>query len=135
VNNIRSIADSLGIIVSTACALHCLLLPVMLVTSATLPAAFLEDESFHQLILWVILPAALAAFGLGCWRHKDLRVLIIASLGIIGICAASILHDLLGESLERVVTLFSTVLLITAHIRNYRLCRSAACNCEQSMGC
>ena len=32
-------------------------------------------------MLWLILPAAIVAFGIGCWRHKDRWVL---ALGIIG---------------------------------------------------
>ena len=121
-------ADKLGVFASTTCALHCLLVPALLVGGTTLPTAFLEDEFFHSAILFLVLPSAIVAFGLGCWRHKDPWVLGLGCIGLMGIFAAALLHDALGENGERFVTLASAMLLISAHIRNYRLCRSTDCD-------
>jgi hypothetical protein len=130
VNNFSYVADRLGIFASITCALHCLLFPVLLVAGWTLPAAFLDDALFHQLILLVALPSALVAFGLGCSRHKDLRVIGLGVLGFLGLTAAAVLHDALGENGERFLTFGSTILLVSAHIRNYRLCRAVGCDDE-----
>ena len=125
---ISTVADWLGIAASTACGVHCILVPVLLVTGTVLPVAFLGEEVFHVAMLWVILPAAIVAFGIGCWRHKDQWVLALGIVGMTGmVLAVSVLHDLIGETGEIVVTLFSAAALIAAHFRNYRLCRSADC--------
>ena len=122
---IRTIADWLGIAASAACAVHCILIPTLLVTGTVLPATLLEDESFHLAMLGLILPAAIVAFGIGCWRHKDRWVLTLGMIGLTGIVmSATLLHDLTGESGERVGTLLSAAILILAHWRNFRLCRS-----------
>ena len=126
--NVSLVADRFGIVASTACALHCVLLPVLLVAGTAIPAVFLDEKIFHQAILLLVLPAALVAFGLGCRRHKDPRVMLIGGFGLLGIVSAAFLHDLFGENGERTLTFFATTFLIAAHVRNYRLCRSA--NCE-----
>ena len=129
-NSLSSIADRLGIFASMTCALHCLLFPVLLVAGSALPAVLLDEEFFHQLIIFILLPAALVAFGMGCSRHKDLRVVALGSLGLLGIIGAIFLHDVLGENGERILTIVSSALLIIAHLRNYRLCREVSCDDE-----
>jgi Mn2+/Fe2+ NRAMP family transporter len=122
---ISSVADGLGIAASVACALHCLLVPLWLLTGAALPVSMFTDESFHMVMVLMILPVAIVAFGMGCRRHKDKWVLGLGLVGVAGLLlAAFVLHDLLGESGERFVTLLSATLLIAAHYRNFTLCRS-----------
>ena len=125
---VRTIADWLGIAASMACAVHCVLVPTLLVTGTILPASMLANESFHLAMIGLILPAALIAFGIGCWRHKDRWVLALGVIGLTGIVmSATVLHDLTGEAGERIGTLISAAILILAHWRNYQLCRSADC--------
>lgn len=124
---VRPIADTFGLVGSAACALHCVLVPVLLIAGSTLPS-FLAGEGFHHAALWIILPSAILAFSLGCWRHKDRWVLLLGISGLVGLIAAvTVLHDIAGETGERVVTLIAAALLITAHIRNFRLCRRMDC--------
>ncbi|MEL7447648.1 MAG: MerC domain-containing protein [Pseudomonadota bacterium] len=124
----RTVADWLGMAASTACVVHCLLLPALMVTGAMLPAAFHSDEHFHHIMLWIVVPTALVAFGIGWWRHRDLRVLALGCIGLAGIVmAGTMLHDALGENGERVVTLLSASLLIAAHYRNFSICRTSDC--------
>ena len=126
--DIRSIADGLGVMGATACALHCIALPTLLVLGATVPAFLPGDESFHQSMLWLVVPSAVIAFSLGCRRHKDRWVLLLGALGAVGlVLSGTVLHDLIGEAGERVVTLVSAGLLTAAHVRNFRLCRSDSC--------
>ena len=114
---------------SAACAVHCIIGPTLLVVGATIPVSFLTDESFHKAVLWLILPAAVFAFSLGCRRHKDRLVLLLGTVGLLGIVLAGVvLHDLVGESGARAVTLLSAALLVTAHVRNFRLCRADQCD-------
>ncbi len=128
---VRATADWFGIVASAACAIHCIVLPALLVTGTVLPASLLGDESFHAAMLWVILPAAILAFGIGCRRHKDLWVLALGAIGLTGmVLAVAIVHDIAGEFGERIVTLVSAAVLITAHYRNFQLCRSSGCDHE-----
>ncbi len=127
--NFRSLADGVGLLSTSLCALHCLTVPILLVAGTTLPISFFTDESFHKLMLGISLPAGAVAFAIGCWHHKDRWVLTLGTLGLIGLAAAAfLLHDITGPVGEIVVTVGSAVLLIAAHIRNYRLCQSDKCD-------
>lgn len=124
---IRSLADRLGIAAAAACALHCVALPVLLLVGASVPA-FL-GESFHRAMLLLIVPSALVAFTLGCWRHRDRYVVLLGVVGVIGIVISGLfLHDILGETGEKVATLISAAVLIAGHVRNFRLCRADTCD-------
>ena len=130
---VRSFADGIGILGSAACALHCVAAPVLLVAGTTLPAALVADETFHQKLLWTILPASIVAFGLGCWQHKDRWVLALGVLGLLGLSAAvAVPHELIGESGERLATVGSAGILTAAHLRNFRRCRADGCDHEEA---
>ena len=124
----RAIADWFGIAASTVCAVHCVIVPTLLITGTVLPASILTDEAFHLAMLWVILPAAIVAFGIGCWRHRDRWVFSLGMIGLTGmVLAVSVVHDVAGELGERIVTVLAAGVLVAAHYRNYRICRSADC--------
>ena len=126
--NFRTLADGVGLVSTSLCALHCLLVPILLVAGTTLPISFFTDESFHAMMLGISLPAGAIAFGIGCWHHKDRWVLILGAVGLAGLAiAAFLLHDITGPTGEVIVTVASAALLITAHIRNYRICRRIEC--------
>lgn len=123
--NLRTLADASGALVSLACAVHCLLVPVLLVTGTVVPLGFFVDESFHLAMLWFVLPAGITAFALGCRKHKDRLVLGLGVAGLVLIlAAATVLHPMIGEAGERGLTVTAGAMLITAHVRNFRLCRS-----------
>ena len=126
--DVRTVADGVGMLGASVCAVHCIAIPTGLVIGAAIPTVFLEDESFHRMMLWFLVPAALLAFSLGCWRHRDRWVLLFGALGLTGIVLSGmVLHDLTGETGERLATLGSAAMLVVAHVRNYMLCRSRAC--------
>ena len=127
-SKLRPIADVLGLSGSALCAIHCLLVPLLIITSTTLPVSFLTDESFHRAMLWIVIPSGILAFSLGCWRHRDRFVFLLGFLGVAGLfLSAFVAHDFLGETGERVGTVVSAMAMIFAHIRNWRLCRTGAC--------
>ncbi len=127
-SKMRSIADVLGLSGSAMCAIHCLLVPLLLISSTTVPVSFFTDESFHRAMLWLVLPSGILAFVLGCRRHRDRLVLILGLVGILGLFLSAFwMHEILGEVGERAGTVLSAIAIIIAHIRNWRLCRASNC--------
>jgi hypothetical protein len=116
---VRVFADAIGALGSATCAIHCLGVPLLLLTGAVAPVGFLSDESFHRAMLWIVLPAGAVAFSLGCWHHKDRVTLLLGATGLLGLAlAATALHD-------------ASAALIGAHLRNFRLCRTEGCRHER----
>lgn len=106
--NFLTLADGAGLLGAAVCALHCVAGPVLLVAGTTLPASFVTDEAFHELLLWAVLPAGALALGLGCWQHKHVWVLLLGILVLVGLSfSAATTHLVLGEAGERLLTLAS----------------------------
>jgi hypothetical protein len=129
VSNIQQLADLFAVSSSGLCALHCLATPILLILLPVLSASMLADEAFHMAILWFILPTSIIALGLGCSRHKDLRVALLCTCGLATILLAAWFgHKLVGEVGEKALTAGGSLLLIAGHVRNFTLCRGAACD-------
>ena len=121
--------DRLAIAGSTLCAVHCIVMPIFLTVFPSSLSIFFQDERFHKLMVWFVIPSSLIAVFLGCREHKDYKVLIGASLGLAIIVFTALFgHDFLGEQGEKVATVFGAVFLAVSHIRNYKLCRKNCCS-------
>lgn len=123
--------DTAAVLLSGACILHCLALPIAIGVLPALHIGFLEEPIFHILMILFVLPVSLLALTLGCRRHKDRRTLIQGGLGLLLLTVSALWgHDLAGETGERILTSIGGLVLATAHIRNYRCCRAANCSHE-----
>ena len=116
--------DRVAIGLSGLCAVHCAVTPIAVVLFPVLSACAGSDWMFHALLLTLVLPSSLIALGLGCRRHRDVRVLV---LGLAGLGLLVFTVGLGHEAWERPLTLTATALMVVAHLRNYRLCRFDDC--------
>lgn len=130
-NATRPWADRAAMGLSGLCAVHCLLLPLAISLMPALAGLGLDDEAFHLWMVLVVLPISIYALFSGCRKHKNASVLALGFTGLgLLITALALGHDALGETGERAATLLGALLVAGAHIKNYRLCRSAAeCDC------
>ena len=120
--------DRLAISASALCAVHCIATPLLLIIFPSLLALPVGDHFYHMLMVWFVIPTSSIAVLMGCTRHKDPMVLVLAFFGIVSLAVSAIYgHDLVGEAGEKLATLTATALLIAAHWRNYSLCRSDSC--------
>ncbi len=127
----RGYLDTVAVVFSAVCMLHCLALPIIFTILPIVNVALLDEQSFHLLMLVFILPVSLIALSIGCRQHKDPLTL---TLGIIGLGALTFTavfgHDLFGLSGERLATSAGSLVLALAHIQNYRCCRKNDCQHE-----
>ena len=130
----QKIIDNLGITISSICAIHCVLLPLIFIIA---PYSFLASHAFHEALIYFILPCGVIAFYLGCRKHKDFRVAILGSLGLLSLLAALLLHDLHNEHQTNegmytvLITILGSVLLVISHLRNRKLCLAEDYNCHK----
>ena len=123
--------DRAAIGLSLVCVIHCLLTPVAIAMIPALGATFLEDETFHYAVLFLVLPTSLFALTLGCRKHGHFKVLMTGLLGLFVLFLVPILgEEATGELGERVLTVVGAAIIAYAHVRNFRLCRQRDCHAE-----
>ncbi len=124
-NDFTGKLDKTAVALSGLCLVHCLLLPLAIAIFPVLGVSFVSHETFHQLILVVVIPTTVIALGVGVARHRSLGVALLGLIGIAALVAAAFLvHEMGSESLERWVTVGGGLLLACAHIRNFQLSRA-----------
>ena len=130
----QKIIDNLGITISTICAVHCVLLPMIFLIA---PYSFLASHEFHEALIYFILPCAFIAFVLGCRRHKDIKVAAMGTFGIILLGSALLMHDIFHsdqhseEFTTVLITVLGSILLIFSHLRNRKLCMQEDYSCHE----
>ena len=119
----HSFWDQVGMTVSSLCFVHCVLTPIFVLTLPWLGEYF-DDPLFHIFVFLLVVPIGLYAFNQGYKHHKNKWILI---LGIPGLLAVGLgawvpreIQDFIGHE---TVTIFGSILLVSAHYINRRTCR------------
>ena len=121
--------DKAAIGLSLLCVVHCLVTPIAIVMFPALAVTFLEGESVHYALLFLVLPISLFSLLLGCRKHGQRNILL---LGIFGLFLLSLIllvgQETLGELGEKLSTVFGAVVIASAHFRNFKACQEKKCN-------
>ncbi len=130
--NLQVMADKTAIGLSFVCTIHCLALPLLLLFLPSLTALNLMGEAFHYWMLMVVVPVSLVALSIGCKKHKNLKILLISTIGLMLMVAAALAgHDLLDEVGEKIMTLMGAMCIAIGHYFNHRLCQKRTdCDCH-----
>ena len=138
--------DTFAISISIVCAVHCLLTPVLVVLLPIITTTFWVHKDFHLWMLLFVLPTTSLAVFLGCRRHRDKFVMGLSATGLVCLFTVSIYESAFhinkvlqhgGEcvqcmhaghfKLTTLANILGGLLLVSAHFRNYRLCRRLQC--------
>tara|TARA_Y100001936_G_scaffold29738_1_gene27920 strand:+ start:478 stop:852 length:375 start_codon:yes stop_codon:yes gene_type:complete len=122
--NIRQISDFAGMGLSIMCAVHCLLLPILLITLPSLVSLGLDNEVYHYWMIFLVIPISIYALSLGCRKHNRYSLLFWGFLGLSFLIFAILGEDMIGEFGEKLFTLAGAALLATGHYFNFRLCQT-----------
>ncbi|PTB85982.1 MerC domain-containing protein [Pseudidiomarina aestuarii] len=114
--------DKTGMWVTTLCALHCLLLPVILPLLSMIGLSFIGEELLERVILGTSIILGMVALFIGMRQHmKAYPIALLLAGGVI------YWHkDSLGEMGEPVIILLGASMIIAAHWVNLRLIRGNA---------
>ena len=127
--------DKVAIGLSLACALHCLVTPVIVSLYPSVIAAGLQDERIHLILITFVIPISAFSLTMGCRRHKQLPAVSLGAAGIFALILSALLgHKVGGESLEVAGTLLGSGLVACSHVLNFKLCR-ASHGCGGHHGC
>lgn len=121
--------DAIGIGASLACAIHCVLLPIIFTTVTLFGIEILENPYFEVLTLLVSMSVGGWAIWRGYRKHHHQKNLIILFLtGLILMIAGNFVEYMPAEMGLKII---GAILIITAHVKNWRACKHCeVCNPE-----
>ena len=124
ISPIRRRLDRAGILLSGACAIHCLL-SIVLVSGLGLGGELFLSPDIHRAGLLIATLIAGVAIGWGALRHRVAAPFVVAMTGLTFMGAAlAVPHGVK----EAVLTIIGVALVSLGHILNLRHVHSAACN-------
>ena len=111
--------DMLGIATSLACAIHCAVLPLLLTSLPIFGMNIIENARFENFM--IVLAFVIGVYSL--WHgyrkhHHSFLPLSIFTVGILLLVAKQVWHDW-----QLVFLPLAMLLIIGAHLLNYRSCR------------
>lgn len=128
---LQTLTDKVAIGLSFLCAIHCLVLPLIIVLLPSIAALQLQNEAFHTWMLIAVIPTSIYALIMGCKQHKRFRLLILGIVAISILVIAALTEETLpNEILAKALTLIGAMMLAYGHFQNYRLCKhKKGCDC------
>ena len=115
--------DRIGIVVTAACAVHCVAMPLLLPLLAATDLLVLAHHEFEWAVLAFTFALAGVVLSHGYFRHhRSPWPLAMAAIGVV-VCLLR--HDF-GEALEPALLAVGAGLLVAAHVYNLRLSRHFA---------
>lgn len=116
------ILDKAAVVLSGACLLHCLALPLVIVLLPFLNEVAIDQ--WHAPMLLVVIPVSVFAFSIGFRLHANRGVIAAGVAGILlMVIGGTLAHYLLGLTADRILTVSGAIVLAVAHYRNSRLSR------------
>lgn len=114
--------DTLGIVASAVCLVHCLAMPFVMLAIPAVTAEMLASDYTHMVLAGAVTAFCLLAIVPGYMRHNNKAVLGLMLAGLALVLTATFLLHLLGhEGLELPIISVGNVLVVFAHVRNRRL--------------
>ena len=130
--NTQANADKASITLSMACMIHCLLMPSFLVLTSGFFALSIDNELIHKAFLIIVLPVSLYALITGYRNHKTISYFYLGTLGLWLLVFAVFFGDgVFGELAEKSLTLLGSIIVASAHYKNYKACKELDCSCHE----
>ena len=125
-------ADKASITLSLACMIHCLLMPSFLVLTSGFFALSIDNELIHKAFLIIVLPVSLYALITGYRNHKILSYFYLGTSGLWLLVFAVFFGDgVFGELAEKSLTVLGSIIVASAHYKNYKACKELDCSCHE----
>lgn len=116
---IRSLFDKVGITITSLCAIHCILLPVILPVLPLLGLSAAHNHAFENVMLLVTIVIGFITLFIGFHRyHKKLYPFYLLFIGTFIYWQ----KDAWGHDYEHLILVIGATLVVAAHIMNMRLC-------------
>jgi hypothetical protein len=124
----HTVLDRVGVWVTSLCAIHCLLLPILLPLAPLIASSFVASAWFERAIFTASILIGFAALFIGFQKyHRQLYPFYSLTLG--GLVYWN--KHIFGDAYEPLVVVIGAVFIVAAHLINLRLCKK----CKQCETC
>jgi hypothetical protein len=127
--------DKIGVIASTICAIHCTVMPFMLIVFPILSLSLFVSETFEWVFLSASLLLGVTSLCFGYKKHKSLRAFPWLASGLALIVIGRIMHQHTIHQKEMHIDLYNIILfsggilVALSHKINSLLCNTCTkCN-------
>jgi ABC-type uncharacterized transport system permease subunit len=116
--------DQVAIALSAICLVHCLAVPVLVALLPIAAVSLGENQHFHGLMLWLVVPTSFVGLSLGFRVHRRAGIVALGAVGVVVLILAAIYgHDVWRTDVEVAVSVAGSLLLGSAHWMNFRVVR------------
>jgi uncharacterized membrane protein YfcA len=123
-NSLTLSPDKLGIWASVFCVVHCIATPFLLSFSSVFAHFVPGEERTHRALAMLIAVIGAVAIVRGFRVHGRLRILFLMAAGLVCIFTGAYAGDRLpSHSVEVMITLCGSCLMIASHRLNHTFCR------------
>lgn len=130
--------DKIGIISSLTCAIHCTVLPIVLILFPVFSLSLLTHEKFEWFMLALSLVLGLSSLCFGYKKHKSVKALSLLAVGILLLLIGKLSHGHYVQNnkfefdIYNVILGLGGILISLSHWLNNSLCkRCSMCkDCE-----
>ena len=114
-------ADRAAVVASVACMVHCLALPLIVAALPALATILTLPAAFHFWLLAFAIPTAALALLRGRSQHGAWWPTVAGAAGLALLATGALMPE---SAAETVVTVSGSLLLVLAHVANWRLRRA-----------
>ncbi|RZU40931.1 MerC domain-containing protein [Edaphobacter modestus] len=132
--HLRRYADLAGAAASGVCLIHCLLTPVVISLFPDIIPYLPGDAWFHRALAIGIVMLGAAAFAPGYRIHRRHSLLALIGAGISLILIVAWAGETLSHSLELILSVTGSAMLVAAHLLNHSFCRQCR-SCKDLTRC
>ena len=114
--------DKIGIILTTTCLIHCIVVPLILPFLSLVGLSFFASEKFENYFIIGTLILASLSLVLGYVKHHKKWYPLITLFMAAVICLFA--HESADQQMKHVIISIGALLIISSHFLNLRLCKS-----------
>jgi len=122
--------DMLGMVLSLACGIHCLALPILMGALPLLGMEFFHDPLFEWFMVGLISVLASIVFSKGYLIHRRVGVFVYLVIGLVSFIVIRPLAESISHEATHIVTVFGGLGFIAGHWYNLKWSRSRCRRCS-----
>ena len=120
------IIDKLGIVSSTTCAIHCLVLPLVITFIPYLGLSFFANETFEIIMLVTSIILSMFSICFGYKTHKNKKITLLFSVGLSLLILGRYVHENNYTPASALILFLGGIIIALSHYINKKLCNSCA---------